>query len=155
MLGIIIGTSSGFTRSGPLVEKLVDLGVQGLQAADAAADHRPHAVRLGAGVELGVGGRQLGGRDRVAREEVETAHLALLDEVLGIEVLDLGGDVHLVVGGVEARDRADARLAGDEPSPEGVDVVAQRRDDAEAGDDDSAWSRPSAVRCPARRRPGA
>ncbi len=124
-----------------LGEELVDLGVQRLQAADAAADHRPDPVRLGAGVELGVGGRQLGGRDRVPREEVEPPHLALVDEVLGVEVLDLGGDVHLVVAGVEARDRPDARLAGDEPPPERVDVVAQRRDHAETGDDDSGGGR--------------
>ena len=141
---------------GALVEELVGLDVQRLQAADAARHDRPDPLRLGAGVEVRVGGRVLGRRDRVAAEEVEPAHLALVDVVLGVEVLDLGGDVHLVVRGVEAGDLADARLAGHEATPEGVHVVAERRDDAETGDDDSALlcHLPS-VRSPGRRRPAA
>ena len=126
----------GAVRS--LVEELVRLDVQRLQAADAAGHHRPDPLGLGGGVELGVLGGVDRGGDGVAAEEVEPARLALVDVVLGDEALDLGGDVHLVAGRVEAGDLAHAGVAGHEPAPEGVHVVADRRDDAQTGDDDSA-----------------
>ena len=126
----------GAVRS--LVEQLVRLDVQSLQAADTAGHDGADPLGLRAGVEV----RVVGGIDRrghrVAAEEVQPARLALVDVVLGDEALDLGGDVHLVAGGVEAGDLAHARLAGHEPAPEGVHVVADGRDDAQTGDDDSA-----------------
>ena len=143
-----------------LLDELLDLALQRLQTADAAGDDRPDPVRLGAGVEVRVGGRLLGRADRVAREEVEAPDLALVDVLLGVEAPDLGGDVHALVAVVEARDLADAGLAGDERAPHLVDVAAEWRHDAEAGDDDSPGCchrslNPIRFRCPGRRRRGA
>ena len=122
----------------PLVEELVGLDVQRLQATDAAGHDGPDPLCLCAGVEGGVPGGVDGRRDRIATEEVQPARLALVDVVLSDEALDLGGDVHLVAGGVKAGDLADSRLAGHKPAPERVHVVADGRDDTKAGDDDSA-----------------
>src|SRR5262249_47805080 len=55
-----------------------------------------------------------------------------------IEVLDLACRLVLVGRRVEVRDLAEARDPVDEVRPRGVDVVADRADDAEAGDDDAA-----------------
>ena len=128
----------GAVRS--LVQQLVRLHVQRLQAAHPARHHRAAPLGLRLGVEVRVLGRVDGGGDGVAAEEVQPARLALVDVVLGDEVLDLGGDVHLVAGGVEPGDLAHAGLAGHEAAPEGVHVVADRRDDAQTGDDDSAFA---------------
>jgi hypothetical protein len=55
-----------------------------------------------------------------------------------IEILNFGGDLAVVSGGVEQRDFVDAALAGEEILPEFGGAVAERRDDAQAGDDHSA-----------------
>ena len=48
--------------------------------------------------------------------------------------------MHEVVAGVELRDGTRPRLTGDEVLPGGLDVVAERRDRAEARDHDSPIS---------------
>ena len=56
----------------------------------------------------------------------------------GIEVLNFSGDLRIILGYVEGCDFFDAAFAGQEVVPESADVVADRRNDAQAGDDHSA-----------------
>src|SRR3954470_17351841 len=55
-----------------------------------------------------------------------------------IEIFNFSGDLAIVRRGVEMRDFIDAALAGDEVLPELSNGMAERRDDAQTGDDDSA-----------------
>ena len=55
----------------------------------------------------------------------------------GVEVLDLRRHLHLIIRGVESGDRADASLAGDQPLPKAVQIVANRRYGAHAGNHNS------------------
>ncbi len=83
---------------------------------------------------------------RGQRKDDELVHLALLlgrDPVVGIEgagrglaARHLAGDLRRQVGDVERLDRADARLALDEPLPDALGADAEWRDEAESGDDD-------------------
>ena len=52
--------------------------------------------------------------------------------VLGVEALDLARDLGVEVGGVEVRDLADARDALDQVRPDGLEIVADRGDEAHA-----------------------
>src|SRR5439155_2120652 len=55
-----------------------------------------------------------------------------------VVVLDLAGDLRLVWRRIEARDATDAAAPRDEAVPRGCDVVAERCDGAQAGDDDAS-----------------
>src|SRR5918992_1388881 len=59
-------------------------------------------------------------------------HLAIHDR-RGIEVLDLGGDLHVITRRVEVADPSTAAHAGHEVPPEGRMVIADGRDGADAG----------------------
>jgi hypothetical protein len=68
-------------------------------------------------VEAGVGDGLLAGGHREVDEAAHPAgHLAVHRDGR-VEVLDLGRDAHVEAAGVEGRDRAAARLAGDEVAP--------------------------------------
>src|SRR3972149_5059512 len=89
-------------------------------------------------VEARVGHRLLA---RGHGEVDEAAHAARHLAVHGdrrVEVLDLGGDAHVVGAGVEGGDRAAAAHARHEVAPERGVVVSDRRHRAEAGDDGAA-----------------
>jgi hypothetical protein len=64
-------------------------------------------------------------------------------DLLGVHVLrriepaDLGADLAGVILGVEQADAVHAALAGEDVRPEVRHVVSQRRDHAQAGDDDA------------------
>src|SRR5690606_2066395 len=59
------------------------------------------------------------------------------DPLRRVEALDLAGDARGAAGGAEIGDRADARAPVHDPLPGRSQVVAERRQDAEAGDDDA------------------
>ena len=89
-----------------------------LESADSRADVHADAVRLArAEREPGVVHRHLGRRQRVVDERVHLLDLFGVDEVGGVEVLDLGGDPAVEEGRIESRDAADARLPSDEGGP--------------------------------------
>ena len=121
-----------------LLDEPLDLALQRLQPAHAAGHDGADAVGLRRHIQIGVRGGALGGAHGVAREQVEAPHLTSVDVGLGLEVLDLGGEVHAVVGVVEAGDLAHAGLAGQQAAPHLVDVAAQRRHHTHAGDDHSS-----------------
>src|SRR5262249_2232087 len=75
---------------------------------------------------------------------IEASRFLLVDEVQGIEIADLArdprgipvGTVSVLGVGVELGDRPDARASLDEPRPEFLGGVAERRERAQPGDDD-------------------
>src|SRR5207249_10259100 len=82
---------------------------------------------------------------RVLEVGVEAPRFLLVDEVQGIEVADLArdpggipvGPVSVLGVGVELGDGPDARASLDEPRPELLRGVAERRERPEPGDDDA------------------
>jgi hypothetical protein len=71
-------------------------------------------------------------------EAAHLLHFFFLDELEGIEVADLGGDLAGKGGDVEGGDAVDAALTGEQRLPDGVGGVADGTDQADAGDDNPA-----------------
>jgi len=80
----------------------------------------------------------VGGGDGEVNEASHLLHFFFLDEVEGIEVADLGGDLTGEGGGIEGRDAIDAALAREQRRPDLAGGVAQGADQADAGDDDAS-----------------
>ncbi len=132
------GTKNGEMRRGPRAAQL-DAGVlDHRQAADAGTDDDADAlgVLLGDRQAAVVEGLDARG-DAVMDERIHVARFLRRDVLLDVEALDLAGDATGQRRRVEARDRVDARPAGEDVGPRFGDRVADRRDDAEAGDDDA------------------
>ena len=128
-------TKCGLTRPGPFLRQHQRFAFDARQAADARADRNAGAllqvvVHVG---EAGVLERLAGGVDRIDDERVDLALDLVVDALVGIEAvgvilrLHFAGDLGFLVGGVEAGDRTDPALAGNEVLPGGLDVAAQRR----------------------------
>ena len=113
-----------------------------LQAADAGGDRRAEAVGRRRDVDPGVRLRLPRRRDDHLREAVHPARRLALHPHGGVEVLQLAGEVNVVVRVVEGGDLGGARLAGEQARPRRLDVVAERADHAQPGDHD-ALCRPS------------
>ncbi len=107
------------------------------QSADAAAEHAAEAGAVhGFEVDARVGERHLGRAHHQLRVAVTAADILRVSEIgQRIVAAHLAGDLAVVVRDVEGRDAPDAADAGDEVAPEGLQVVANRRDDAHARDD--------------------
>jgi len=106
------------------------------EAADRGAEHDSGAGRVVA-VQPRVLLRLDCGGDREQHVAVEPARFLGIYETGRIEVLDLGGDTHRELAGVEGLDEVDAALARDRGAPGRRRVVAQRRDGSQARDRDS------------------
>ena len=159
MFGMIWTIANGLVRSGPRSSRLWKQFSNGVEPADPGGDGSADAIWRGGDRDPAVRLRHPRGRERELREAVHAPRLLAVDPDRRVEVLELAGEVDVVAGRVEVRDRAGARLAGDEALPGRVGVVPERRHHADAGDDDAAASvlairRPSAT-SPARRRPAA
>ena len=80
MSGMNIGTKNGDTRSGPLARKMAALFLEGLHAADAAADDDAGALRVGkAALEPGLSHGLMSGPERVLNEQVVATGFLALD----------------------------------------------------------------------------
>ena len=109
---MIDGIANGLTRSGPLVEQRVVALLERLEAADARSRStrrcgRPPSRCRGRSPPPPAAPPR---RSRCAKRSIAPRVLAV-DPVGRVEVLHLAGEVHLVVGVVELRDRARAGLA--------------------------------------------
>ena len=121
-----------------LGQQFFDLDLGDVQAADARAIDDARAQRIErAWGQAGLVDRLLGGCDGKVAVLVHALGLALLDILGHVEVLDLGGQLNLIVGDVHMGNGADAAFAFFERLPEGGHIVANRRDRAHACDDDS------------------
>src|SRR5437899_7153000 len=58
------------------------------------------------------------------------------ERIRPIEVFDFSGDLGVEKGGIELSDPIDATFARQKICPKRIDVVAQRTDDTQTGDDD-------------------
>ena len=114
-----------------------EAALQLVDAADAGAEHARDARGvLGLEVQARLRQRLVGSDDGVLHEALEPARLLLRDAVLGsVEIAHLGGDMNVVVGRVEARDRPDAAGAAHDRVPQRLHAHAGRRHRAHAGDD--------------------
>ena len=88
-------------------------------------------MQLPVGGEPGVGEGLAAGGDRELREPPRAARGASLEVVLGVEALDLAGDLDGEVVRVAERHAGDAVAAAAEALPVALDVVADRRHRAE------------------------
>lgn len=91
--------------------------------------------------------RLLAGDNAVAQAIVEPPVVLPVDVPLRREPADLPGEASGELGGVEAVDRADPALPGEQLLVVGVDVVAEDGDEPSPGDDDPL----PGVRLPLRR----
>jgi hypothetical protein len=83
-----------------------------VESADAGADvDADHLGVFGSDFQLGHLERFVGGGDGEVDEAAHLLHFFFLDELEGIEVADLGGDLAGEGGGVEGGDATDAALA--------------------------------------------
>ena len=132
--------------------------VDAAEAADAVADQHAGVdlILVALGRPVGVPERLAGGGERKDDEVVDLPLLLRLHPLVGIERVGrgaarrLGGDLASDVGNVEALDSRHPGFAGQQSAPGGLDPGGQRRNHAEAGDDDSIHSRssaPSPVAC--------
>ena len=137
---MIDGIAKGLTRSGPFVSSVVVTVLERLDPADSRRDRGADVVGLRADVECRILLRLIGGGEDQVHETIDAPSFLVLDPLRGVEVLDLAGEVDLVVRVVELLDLARARLAGEQTLPGRLDVVAERRDRAHPRDDDSAPS---------------
>src|SRR5947209_7559581 len=107
------------------------------EAADRRAEDDAHARGIEA-VQPGIGDGLLRRRERKQDVAIELAHLLRRGGAARVEVLHLGGDPHGKAAWVERADEVDPALAGERRAPRRARVVPDRRDGAEARDDDAS-----------------
>src|SRR5262249_23389049 len=76
-------------------------------------------------------------RDAELQEPIDVLQLALVEPLAGIPAFDLARELRSEVSTVELRDRASAVLAADQTRPCSFEIVADRRDEADAGNYDA------------------
>jgi len=102
-------------------------------APDRGAEDNPHAHRVEA-VQAGVPHRLAACAKGEEHVPLELSHLLGRGHLAGVEVLDLGGDAHRRLAGVERLDEVDATFAGHGRAPGRPRIVPERRDRAEPCD---------------------
>ena len=108
------------------------------KAADARTDGAAAFRReLVGDLEAGVFKRHDAGGDAEVNEAVEAAHFLDAEVLARIEVLHFAGDLAAEGGGVESGDAVDAGLAFEGGLPARGDVVADRRNHTETGNDNT------------------
>ena len=117
-------------------EQLFGFVHKGLHSTDAAAHVHAEAFGRDRAAQTALAHGLLGGGQRVEREGIAAAGEALIDaEGLRVEILHFARELHLVIRGIEARDRADAGHAVYEILKERFCGISHRADDAHAGYD--------------------
>ncbi len=114
--------------------RLIDLREAAIAGADEDAGAGPV---LAIEVELRIVDRHLGGAHRVLAEPGHPAGLFAIDELGRVVATNLTGDLRRVARRIGQRHRANPRAAGHQSLPELFGGIAERRDRAETGDDDS------------------
>ncbi len=114
--------------------------LQSFQAADAAAHDRAEAGAVDfLHIHAAVGHRHFRRRHGQLRKTVRSPGvLRILEKIFWLEVANFAADLAIVVRGIEGLDPLNAADAVFEIAPKSLDIVADRRDRAEARDNDSA-----------------
>src|SRR5213080_444986 len=107
-----------------------------LQASDAGRDRGADPIRLARDVQTRIALGQPRRSDDQVGKTVHPPRLLAVDELGRIEVLDLAGEVHRVLAGIELRDLAGPRAARNQVLPARLDILAERGHGTEAGDHD-------------------
>jgi hypothetical protein len=130
MLMIIWMMKKGDSRSNPFSRPFL--------CCSSREDSPPMPERLvGADGQTALLHGHLRGGHGVLGEQVHPAHFALVDVLLGHEVLHFTRKARVELGDIEAGDGRDARLAGEHRLPVLLGTGAQCRDQPGTGDDDS------------------
>src|SRR6266404_4763676 len=124
----------------PFVHQHAKLVFERFQSADAAADNHAEAVPIHfLEVEPAVLNRHLRSGHRQLNETIRAPDVFdVVEKVFWIEVAYFTADFAIVVGGVEGLNPADAAFAFNEIFPKRLEIVADRRDNAEASNNNSA-----------------
>src|SRR5205807_7658548 len=122
------------------VHQRAELVFDRFQSADAAADDHAEAIAIDLlYVDAAILDRHLGGSHGQLNETIGTPYVFdVVEKVFWIEVAYFTADFAIVVGGVEGLDPADAAFAFNEIFPKRLEIVADRRDNAEASNNNSA-----------------
>src|SRR4029079_10983462 len=79
--------------------------------------------------------------DAELQEAIDVLDLALVEPLAAVPAFDVARELRRELAGIEQRDRPRAVLAGDERRPRGLQVVADRRDEPDAGNYNAThWS---------------
>ena len=133
-IGNEFGDGKGRDAAGAFTYKLFDLGLGYVQTADARTVDDTGAIRVeGTRSQSGLVNGLLSGSDGKVRALVHALGLSALDVLRDVEVLDLGGQLDLVVGHVKAGDAADAARARSQRLPIRRNAHPDRGDRAHAG----------------------
>src|SRR5262249_28758246 len=79
-----------------------------------------------------------GSQSQVGKGSVSAHLFAILEVRRGVESLDLAGEPHLLIGGIEGSDRLDPRTAGTERLPGRLGVIAYWGNQTYSRNDDSS-----------------
>ena len=136
-IGNHFGNEEGRDATHAVLHEVGVLALEGLYAADTAADGNAESARVDVltHFETAVVHGLVGCGESVEGVDVVVTDHGLLDAVvLGMEVLDFGGDFDGQVGVVDFSDEIDAAFAVDNAVPQCVDVVSEGGDAPHAGD---------------------
>ena len=126
---------------GTALEELVALREDRADAADAAAHIHAQALGIHLALDAAVGNCLNGRRHGVLGEEIHAPRVAAGDSVLlGIKFLDLCCHGNLGVGRIKARNLADTAPAVFQALEDRLNITADGRDRAHAGNDNSVHS---------------
>ena len=130
----------------PREESVVAL-LERAEAADARRYRRTDAVCLRRDIDPGIRLRLPSrGKDQVC-EAIHPPRVLAVDPLVRVEVLDLTGEMHLVIGVVELRDLGGARVPCKQARPRGLGIEPKWRHRAQPGDDDASASVERTVAC--------
>jgi hypothetical protein len=126
---------------GGFLEQVRVLGLEGDESADAAADHAAETVAIDrVEIDSGIPDRHDRSRHPELGEGIGAAGiLGILEERARIKAAHLSGDLAVVVGEFGLVDSGNTALAGNEAVPEGLEIVSDRGNDSDSGDDDAAF----------------
>src|SRR5579872_1316773 len=107
-------------------------------AAERRADPRADIVVVAAQLHAGIVERHARRRDRELAEALRALGLLAVEECSRVEIVHLTRDLRTHLRRVESIDRFDAAPSADGALPKGFPTDADRRDRADAGDEDPA-----------------
>ena len=122
----------------PAGQKHVVALLVALQAADAGGDRGAEPVGRRRDVHARVGLRLACRSEDHLGEAVHPPRRLAIDPDRRVEILQLAGEVDVVIRVIERRDLCGARLAREQARPRRLHIVSERADHAQAGDHDSS-----------------
>src|SRR5882724_1578765 len=127
--------------SRPALEQNFQLVAGRLQSADAGAEDAADFIAIFfCEIEAGIQERLMSGENAELRIAVRATDIFRRWKCRRrVEIFHFTGDLRVEIRGVEGGNFINAALAGNQIFPEGFNLVSQRRHDAEAGDDDTAF----------------